>query len=126
MEPSVGIFWQVRDNTGEGALVTDRTALDSAEPYGDCLTHPRGHYEVWEGWQRLSATARAKDGLPQSIVDHEYEDFPRGRIVYHQPSARFWIYADRRLQKTRVLDQLRSAFGLPEDKCVVRSDPHYR
>lgn len=126
MEPSVGIFWCVRDDTGESALVTDRTALALAEPYGDCLTHAHGHYEVWERWRRLSAAARAKAGLPQGIVDREYEDFPRGRVVYHQPSALFWIYADRRLHQTFVFDQLRSAFGLPEDQCVVRSDPHYR
>ena len=126
MEPSVGIFWGVRDDTGEFVMVTDRTALATAEPYGDCLTHAQGHYEVWERWRHMSAAARAKCGLPQGIADHEYEDFPRGRVVYHQPSGRFWIYADRRLQQTNVLDQLRSAFGLPEDQCVVRSDPHYR
>ncbi len=126
MEPSVGIFWWVQDDTGNGALVTDRTPLASAEPYGDCLTHARGHYDVWERWRLLSAAARVKDGLPQVIVDREYEDLPRGRVVYPQPSARFWIYADRRLQQPLVLDQLRSAFGLLEEQCDVRSDPHYR
>lgn len=126
IEPSVGIFWWVPVDTGESTLVTDRTVLALAEPYGDCLTHPHGHYDVWERWRHISAKARANAGLPRAIVDCEYEDFPRGRVVYHQPSARFWIYADKRLHKTVILDQLRSAFGLSADQCIVRSDPHYR
>ena len=126
VEPSVGIFWQVTDDRGRPALLTDRTALASAEPYGECLTHPYGHYEVWERWRNAPARAKPKDAITRAITVHEYEDFPRGRIVYHQPSARFWIYADKRLQKSQVLNELRGAFGLAEAECEVRSDPHYR
>lgn len=36
--PSVGIVWGVRDRAGPLVLVTDRTPLAEAEPYGDFLT----------------------------------------------------------------------------------------
>jgi hypothetical protein len=42
---SVGIFWRMID-----ILVIDRSTLDEAETYGDCITHSAGHYERWEGW----------------------------------------------------------------------------
>lgn len=45
----VGIVWGVREGSGPLALVLDRTPLVAAESYGDRLTHPRGHHEVWEG-----------------------------------------------------------------------------
>ena len=38
--PAVGIFWRV-----SGILVIDRSTLDNAAPYGECITHPAGHYE---------------------------------------------------------------------------------
>jgi len=46
--PAVGIVWGVRDGNGPRRIVIDGTPLGKAEPYGDFLTHPRGHYEVWE------------------------------------------------------------------------------
>lgn len=44
--PSVGTFWGVPATDGSVVLAIDRTALPQAKPYGACLTHPRGHYEV--------------------------------------------------------------------------------
>ena len=44
--PAVGIFWRV-----ENVLVVDRSTLDNAESYCDCLTHTSGHNERWSEWQ---------------------------------------------------------------------------
>jgi hypothetical protein len=33
-QPAVGIFWRVTD-----ILVIDRSTLDNAEQYGECITH---------------------------------------------------------------------------------------
>lgn len=119
--PFVGIFWRVADR-----LLVQRTALAQAEPYGDCLTHPGGHYERWEDWQRLGATGLRAAGLPEAIAVSEYDDWPRGRVVYDVPPCRFMLYADRRLQHPSIVAQLVEAFGLSAAEVVVRSDPHYR
>ncbi|MCJ2007957.1 hypothetical protein [Methylobacterium sp. J-092] len=120
-EPSVGIFWRVA-----GALVVDRTPLSRAEPYGDCLTHGPGHYEQWEAWQRLGVRGLREQGHPDAIRVSEYDEWPRGRVVYEVPSARFVLYADRRLQQLATLTALRTAFGLDAATVIVRGDPHYR
>ncbi len=119
--PSVGIFWRVK-----GVLVTDRSTLAEAESYGDCLTHATGHYERWERWRRLGAARLAALGLPAQIASTEYDEWPRGRIVYEQPARRFVIYADRRLQAPATIAALRTAFGLIGAEAVVKSDMHYR
>lgn len=123
---TVGIVWSVRDGSGPPQLVIDCTPLVEAEPYGDFLTHPRGHYEVWEGWRQLGPAGLARRRLPTVIAWHEYEHFPRGRVVFDTRSRRFTLYADRKLQGLAMLLRILSLFGLDPVLCAVRSDPHYR
>jgi hypothetical protein len=119
--PAVGVFWRVN-----GVLVIDRSTLDEAEPYGDCITHAAGHYERWQEWQALGIARLAATGYPELILSSEYDQWPRGRIVYETPTRRFVLYADRRLQKYEIIDALKTAFGLNEAEVIVKSDPHYR
>ena len=109
---AVGIVWGVRDGSGPRQLVIDSTPLVEAEPYGDFLTHPRGHYEVWEGWRRLGLSGLASRRLPTVIAWHEYEHFPRGRVVFDTRLRRFTLYADRKLQGPAMLVRMLSLFGL--------------
>jgi hypothetical protein len=126
MPCSVGIFWGISDSKGRCTLVIDATSLDYAESYGEFLTHPRGHYEVWSDWQKLGIASLRKRGLPEAIAFHEYEDLPRGRIVYRVEFREFIVYADRKLQAPSMVNLIVSRFELPIGQYVVRSDPHYR
>ncbi|KQU05131.1 hypothetical protein ASG60_00055 [Methylobacterium sp. Leaf469] len=123
--PSVGIFWGVPDGR-RTVLVTDRTPLAVAETYGDCLTHPHGHYEIWETWRALGATELRRRGMPAAIAGHEYEELPRGRVVYMRTPALFTLYADRHLQRPEAITELVRLFGLDGERHLVRSDVHYR
>ena len=73
------------------------------------------------------ARRSAAKGYPARIAPTEYDQWPRGRIVYETPTRHFVIYADRRLQKPDIIDALKTAFGLTESKLIVRirSDSHY-
>ena len=125
-EPHVGIFWQVRDRAGTSHLVVDAEPLASAEPYGDVLTHPRGHYDVWTGWRRRGSRFLMAQSWPLAILTTEYDAHPRGRVVLHIPTNTFWIYADRRLQHPAFVATLKTQLGLTTEHCVVKSDAHYR
>jgi hypothetical protein len=51
-------------------------------------------------WRKqLGALRLVALGLPRQIASTQYDDWPRGRVVYEKPGRRFVIYADRRLQK---------------------------
>jgi hypothetical protein len=123
---AVGIVWDVRDGNGPPRLVIDGTSLVEAEPYGDFLTHTRGHYEVWEGWRQLGPAGLVRRGLPRAIAWHEYEHFPRGRVVFNTRSRRFTLYADCKLQGRDMQLEVLGMFGLDPLFCDVRCDPHYR
>ena len=124
--PLLGIFWGVKEGSEPLRLVTDTTPLADGESYGDFLTHAGGHFAVWEAWRRLGPNGLAKRDLPKSIVWHEYEDFPRGRVVYHCRTKRFTVYADPALQSNAVVALLIQAFRLPRSECDIKSDAHYQ
>jgi hypothetical protein len=59
------------------------------------LTCPHGHYEIWEQWRKN--TSNGRPGLDFLIATDEYEEWPRGRIVYSSPHDRFVLYADAQI-----------------------------
>jgi len=126
--PCVGIFWGVpiKEGKGERVVVADRSQVADAVTYGDCLTHERGHYEVWETWQRLGPAGLHKQGLTPIIAWYEYEHFPRGRVVYNTVAERFVIYADRWLHGEKDVAMIVRAFGLDNETWSLKSDDHYR
>ena len=124
--PCVGIFWGIRDKARGTALLADKTPIDGGEAYGDCIAHPTGHYEFWEGLSAMGAAALMSRGLPTAPAWHEYEEFPRGRIVYWPKNRRFIVYADRRLQTKDFIERLVVEFDIPNGSYAVRTDPHYR
>jgi hypothetical protein len=110
-EPRVGIFWLV-----DGKTLIDSTSLNEAEPYGDHLTHPRGHPEMWGQYQRVG-------GVP---ADMEYEESPRGRVTFDTNTQRFTFLADRCILRDKnVVRRIMSELKLPRNT-ETDTDSHYR
>jgi len=106
--PRVAIFWLVK-----GALIFDATPIDEAERYGDCKNHPRGHIDRWKQMQMAGLVSR----------DVEYEQFPRGRIVFSMKTGTFLLLADRCiLKKVSLVKKIMKQLGLPagKTKCALR------
>jgi len=111
---------------GGPTLIIDSVAVVEAERYGDCLTHPLGHADVWERWRALTGRERRRVGVPVAVVKHEYDDLPRGRIVSAASGERFKIYADRTLHDAPWPRRIIEAFVLDPDRCILVADAHYR
>ena len=120
--PAVGIFWVV--NMADTAqLLAAGSLLEAAERYGDFLTFPDGHSEIWDRWRKSRETDPALRTLLRMF---EYEDWPRGRIVFDRLSKKFILYADRKLMRPETIAQIRTQFSLPKKQTVVTSDFHYQ
>jgi len=94
----LGPFWVVEDQ-GRAVLIAHAVPMDHAVPYGDMLTVEAGHFEIWfalaqRGTQRLRAA-----GIPTAPVWSEYEEWPRGRVLYDCAARRFVMRADRQLHR---------------------------
>jgi hypothetical protein len=110
-QPHVGIFWLVN-----GRLLFDSTPLSEAERYAGHLGHARSHIDVWAQFQRLGKAPR----------ESEYEEFPRGRVMYHPAAEEFTILADQCiLSRKDLIAQIKQALRLPPNT-KLGTDPHYR
>jgi hypothetical protein len=112
----------VQTPEAEPRLLAAGCPLDQAEPYGDCLTYSPGHYETWARWRR----DRTVPALRALVRSHEYEDWPRGRIVFDRSSDLFIIYADRKLLTPAMIARIKAQFHLPAERTEVTSDWHYQ
>ncbi|HEV7911260.1 MAG TPA: hypothetical protein VGP28_09295 [Methylocella sp.] len=121
--PHVAIFWVVQTSNGEARLLAAGCPLDQAEPYGDCLTYGPGHYETWAHWSCDKTVEPALRALARS---YEYEDWPRGRIVFDRARDLFILYADRKLLTPETIARIETQFHLPAERTEVQSDLHYQ
>jgi len=98
VSPLIVIFGMISSANG-ACLLAASCVLDEAELYGDYLTFVPYHYEIWRGWRR----SREQDAAARAVVRaHEYEDWPRGRIVFDRARDSFIHYCDRKLMNTGV------------------------
>ena len=121
--PSVGIFWLVETSAGTTQWLTAGCSLQAAEPYGDFLTFADGHYQVWERWRQ---TKDLDDALRALVRSFEYEEWPRGRIVYDRSKNRFTLYADAKLMRPETIARIEGRFSIPPEQTTVETDFHYQ
>lgn len=111
VEAKVGIFWAVN-----GKLILESLPLTEAEIYGEFRNHPWSHERCWDAFQW------------HGVVPHgvEYEEFPRGRVIFNQRLQQYYLYADPCiLQKPEMVSTIMKSLRLPSDT-EVRPDEHYR
>lgn len=108
----VGIFFRVSE-----AFLIDAISFDAAEPYGDALQYS-GHYDYHEALQpRTSVEYRFKA--------HDYDYYPRGRVVYFPKMNQFTLYVDSCLTP-KDISRLLTLFGLEGQQVNFTADEHYR
>lgn len=106
-------------------LLEHRCSLREAELYGQMLTCAHGHYEFWEEWR--NGARPVPDGFASLVATSDYEEWPRGRVVYDPGNQRFILYADAQiLRRPSLVKAIRAIFGLPPDRTSTKSDGHYR
>jgi hypothetical protein len=109
---NVGIFFKVAND-----FLVDAVPLEAGEPYGDAVQHG-GHYDFHELLRPAVPTERL-------FKAHDYDYYPRGRVVYFPKRRVFALYADPCMtpgQINRVID----LFGLGGQTVELTNDEHYR
>jgi hypothetical protein len=121
----LGLFWVVEDH-GKAALIAHAVSKEQAVPYGDMLTVDEGHFEFWSGLARRGPYLLRAAGIPTAPVWSEYEEWPRGRVLYDCPARCFVIRADRQLHRPPFVRLIVDRFRFVTADASVLPDDHYR
>lgn len=114
--PAVGLFWL----DSNGKVFGFRAPTRDADTYGDFVIYSRSHYEDWGRIQGESVDFRGK----------QYEDVPRGRVVFNIKKRTFTVFLPCEYRKTEYAEarlNINSFFRLPPS--LVRydyNDEHYQ
>ncbi|MGD1081803.1 MAG: hypothetical protein ABR881_26085 [Candidatus Sulfotelmatobacter sp.] len=110
-QPQVGIFWVVKSK-----LILKGVTLDEAEPCGRFF-NAIGHDSYWGELQVAGA-------VPGDV---EYDEPPRGRVVYDVIADRFHLYADRCiLADKKLIEEIIAQLRLAKQRIKIAPDLHYR
>jgi hypothetical protein len=119
----IGIFWLI-PVVGEVFLLVHTITLAEAETYGDCLTCPLSHIDAWEATKRGARLLTPLDSPTRAIIaTSEYEEWPRGRVVFESIAQRFVVYVDQ--QAFPYAKKIREVLHLHND-ALLKTDMHYR
>lgn len=109
-EGKVGIFWWHRSR-----LLAVAVPLADADETKWIIDSPVNHVHYWPWLQRLHPGLRHL----------EYEEVPRGRVVFSKETKMFCVYMDAKLHRARIKTALRRTFGLTGRRVRFATDPHY-
>jgi hypothetical protein len=121
----VGPFWVVEAD-GQPAIIALVVPLERADAYGDMLTVDTGHLEYWSGLARRGARALREAGIPTTPVWSEYEEWPRGRVLYDSTARHFVIRADMQLHQPGFVRIIAEHFCIDDAMTTVMPDEHYQ
>jgi hypothetical protein len=121
----VGPFWMVETDQ-RAAIIALAIPLHQAETYGNMLTVDTGHLEHWSLLARRGARALREAGLPTAPIWSEYEEWPRGRVLYDCTARRFVVRADRQLHRPEFVRLIADCFQFAAADATILPDDHYR
>lgn len=108
---SIGIFWVF-----EGEVFGVRTPVNQAsERIAGVLDSDAEHVSSWPHQQRLNS----------ALTAYEYQDIPRGRVLYQCNIKRYRVYLDKSLMTQPIKKAIADYFGFTVPHADWRCDLHY-
>ncbi|MUH71458.1 hypothetical protein [Psychrosphaera haliotis] len=111
----VGIFWFYQQKLIARSIKSSALAADSM----GLIDSPFQHITEWESHQLY---------LPdyKELRASEYQEYPRGRVVFSQQSRRAIIYMDKSLFSAENKQKIKAYFEITDCLVLWKADPHYR
>jgi len=108
----IGIFWIY-----ENKIFAKTQNLDEVKSINGFKDSDLSHYQVWD---------KIKNKHPKFYF-FEYEDIPRGRIVYDVNKNRFIIYCNENILQDKISKKIiLKKFDLINGQAIFKADSHYK
>lgn len=108
----IGIFWFYKNTVLGIAHDFDASQSDSLGLIDSEYTHV-------DYWKYIKAQT-------PKLQYTEYEEIPRGRVIFDTKNDRAIVYLDKTLLTRSAVDEIFKFFSLSENRAVLRTDPHYK
>lgn len=109
---NIGIFWFYKD---EVIGIAHEFSLHEADSIG-LIDSQYAHMDYWE---------KLKLQIP-GLEHTEYEQLPRGRVIFNTHKGKAIIYLDKTLLQRSKVNQILNFFNLNVENVILRTDPHYK
>ena len=114
------------EDRGRAPLITHSVPLPEAAAYGEMLTIEIGPADHWAALARLGGRNLWSAGIPSAPLWSEYDEWPRGRVLFDRTAGRFVIRADRQLHRPDRVARIARHSGFDPDSAAILPDEHYR
>ena len=121
----IGLFWMVEDH-GRAALIACSVPLAEAAAYGEMLTIEIGHSDHFAALARRGGRDPRSACVPSALLWSEYDEWPRGRVLFDRTSGRFIIRADQQFHRPDRIARIARYFGFEAASAAILPDDHYR
>jgi len=109
-EGKVGIFWWYR-----GRLLASAVPIAEGVVSGDIVDSALNHYSHWRLIQQQHP----------ALHRLEYDEVPRGRVVFSKKEVVFSVFMNSKLNRPGVKNSITRAFELDGKNVRFASDSHY-
>lgn len=110
----IGVFWLF-----DGEVFGETTTLaDAQQSVPGLLDSDATHVAVWEKYGNFT------DSSP-ILAHYDYQDIPRGRVLYQVRKQRFLVYLDKALMSKEIKSTIAEYFGFTPQQADWKRDLHY-
>lgn len=109
----IGIFWFYKNTV----LGIAEDISQGFKGYNGLIDSNFDHVNVWE-------TLELKKQFPE-LKNMEYEQIPRGRILYSSKQSKHIIYMDKILFEPDIKQKIADFFNINLNQIMWKKDPHY-
>ena len=115
MRENIGIFWCYN------GIILAKKSLTLDVKVNSCGNRDTSfeHINEWE-------TKRIYLPNFPELIGSEYQEIPRGRIIFSETSKTYTVFADKTCLNNRIKQAIKNEFNLNDCKVRFKSDPHYQ
>lgn len=111
---AVGVFWIYKNQ-----LFGKPSPLDNGvEGVPNLIDSPDNHADIWD-------TEQPGQKCFPELIHREYQDIPRGRVLFDKRRKKSIVYMDRTLMTATNRRRIAELFELTLEDVIWRKDSHY-
>jgi hypothetical protein len=115
-EPRLGLFWFIAEHRRPSRSASLSRAFSQVTEVAGFKTLDEGHVDVWPTVQRLD----------QTLLDYDYDHFPRGRVNWRKSDDRWLLVLDPKLNRAPFIAHIVFGWKIPRSRLLTLTDIHYR